>query len=42
MADMMRFTGVSRNTLKEHFRKLVEIQQLALYGNGKASWYALK
>jgi Fic family protein len=42
MADMMRFTGVSRNTLKEHFRKLVEIQQLALYGNGKGSWYALK
>ena len=42
MADMIRLTGVSRNTLKEHFRRLVEIQQLALYGNRKGSWYALK
>ena len=42
MADMMRLTGVSRNTLKEHFRKLIEIQQLALHGNKKGSWYALK
>jgi hypothetical protein len=24
MGDMMRLTGVSRNTLKDHFRKLVE------------------
>jgi DeoR/GlpR family transcriptional regulator of sugar metabolism len=38
MADMMRLTGVSRNTLKDHFRRLVEIQQIALYGNGKGSW----
>jgi len=42
MTEMMRLTGVSRNTLKEHFRRLVEIQQLALYGNKKGSWYALK
>jgi Fic family protein len=42
MADMIRLTGASRNTLKEHFRRLVEIQQLALYGNRKGSWYALK
>src|SRR5271166_5858292 len=27
MADMIRLTGASRNTLKEHFRRLVEIQQ---------------
>jgi len=42
MADMIRLTGASRNTLKEHFRRLVEIQQLTLYGNKKGSWYALK
>lgn len=42
MADMIRLTGASRNTLKEHFRRLVELQQLARYGNGKGSWYALK
>jgi hypothetical protein len=32
----------SGNTIKEQFRRLVEIQQLALYGNRKDSWYALK
>jgi Fic family protein len=42
MADMIRLTGASRNTLKEHFRRLVGIQQLSLYGNKKGSWYALK
>jgi Fic family protein len=42
MADMIRLTGASRNTLKEHFRRLVEVQQLALYGNRKGAWYALK
>ena len=42
MADMIRLTGASRNTLKEHFRRLVEIQQLALYGSRKGSWYVLK
>lgn len=33
--------GVSRNTLKEHFRKLVENGHLARHGTGKGSWYAL-
>ncbi len=42
MADMIPSTGASRNTLKEHFRKLVDLQQLALYGNRKGSWYSLK
>jgi Fic family protein len=42
MADMIRLTGVSRNTLKEHFRKLIDMQQLALHGNKKGSWYALR
>ena len=42
MADMIRLTGASRNTLKEHFRKLVEMQQLVMRGSKKGSWYALK
>jgi DeoR/GlpR family transcriptional regulator of sugar metabolism len=42
MTDMIRLTGVSRNTLKEHFRKLVEMQQLVMHGSRKGSWYALK
>lgn len=42
MADMIRLTGASRNTLKEHFRKLVDMQQLVLHGSRKGSWYVLK
>ena len=42
MAEMIRLTGASRNTLKEHFRKLVEMQQLAMHGRRKGSWYVLK
>ena len=41
MGDMTRATGASRNTLKEHFRNLVEKRHLALHGKGKGSWYAL-
>jgi Fic family protein len=41
MADMVRVTGASRNTLKDHFRSLVEKQYLTLHGTGKGSWYAL-
>jgi len=41
MADMVRVTGASRNTLKDHFRSLVEEQHLIRHGSGKGSWYAL-
>lgn len=41
IGDMIRLTGVSRNTLKEHFRKLVENGHLLRHGTGKGSWYAL-
>lgn len=41
IGDMIRLTGVSRNTLKEHFRKLVESGYLARHGTGKGSWYSL-
>ena len=41
MADMVRATGSSRNTLKDHFRSLVEKGHLTRHGSGKGSWYAL-
>jgi Fic family protein len=40
--DMVRLTGVSRNTLKEHFRHLVEKQHLTRHGAGRTVWYTLK
>lgn len=40
MSDMIKLTGASRNTLKEHFRNLVSQQHLAQHGNGKGTWYA--
>jgi uncharacterized membrane protein len=41
MADMVRVTGANRNTLKDHFRNLVEKGHLTRHGTGKGSWYAL-
>ncbi len=41
MADMAKITGVSRNTLKEHFRRLLEKNRLVLRGKGRGSWYEL-
>lgn len=39
--DMVILTGASRNTLKEHFRKLVENRQLAMQGKGRGAWYRI-
>ncbi|HXC24668.1 MAG TPA: Fic family protein [Gemmatimonadaceae bacterium] len=41
MSDMVRTTGASRNTLKEHFRSLVEKKLLIQNGVGKGTWYTL-
>jgi Fic family protein len=41
MGDMIRISGGSRNTLKEHFRSLVEKRHLVQHGTGKGAWYAL-
>lgn len=41
IGDMIRATGASRNTLKEHFRRLQEQGHLVRHGTGKGSWYAL-
>jgi Fic family protein len=42
MAEAIRLTGASRNTLKQHFRELVERNHLAQYGSGRGVWYGLK
>ena len=41
MGEIIRLTGVSRNTLKEHLAQLVDKRHLARHGRGKGSWYAL-
>lgn len=40
IGGMAKLTGVSRNTLKEHFRKLVEQGHLTLHGRGRGAWYS--
>ncbi len=41
MGELIRLTGTSRNTLKEHLAQLVAKRYLARHGVGKGSWYAL-
>jgi len=41
MGDMVRLTGASRNTLKEHFRRLVVLGHLKQHGVRKGTWYGL-
>ncbi|HVY35455.1 MAG TPA: Fic family protein [Caulobacteraceae bacterium] len=41
MGDMVKLTGASRNTLKEHLRMLVERRHLAQHGVGRGTWYGL-
>lgn len=42
MGEAIRLTGVSRNTLKQHFRELVERNHLEQHGSGRGAWYGLK
>ena len=42
IGDAIKLTGVSRNTLKQHFRKLVEQGHLNQQGLGRGVWYGLK
>lgn len=42
IGDAIRLTGVSRNTLKQHFRKLVEHGHLSQQGSGRGVWYELR
>ena len=39
MKDMVILTGANRNTLKEHFRKLVEKRHLTMEGKARGTWY---
>jgi Fic family protein len=41
MANAIRLTGTSRNTLKQHFRALVEQGHLKQQGIGRGAWYGL-
>lgn len=42
MADAIRLTGSSRNTLKQHFRALVEQGRINQLGSGRGVWYELR
>ncbi|MDT4289570.1 Fic family protein [Methylomonas sp. MO1] len=42
MADAIRLTGSNRNTLKQHFRALVELGHLNQHGSGRGVWYELR
>lgn len=42
IGDAIKLTGASRNTLKQHFRNLVERGHLEQHGMGRGVWYGLK
>jgi Fic family protein len=42
MGDAIRLTGSNRNTLKQHFRALVDQGQLSQHGAGRGAWYELR
>ena len=42
MMDVIKLTGASRNTLKQHFRNLTERNHLEQHGSGRGVWYGLK
>ena len=42
MGGAIKLTGASRNTLKQHFRALVERGMLNQHGSGRGVWYDLR
>ena len=42
IGDTIKLTGASRNTLKQHFRTLVERGTLNQHGSGRGVWYVLR
>ena len=42
IGNAIKLTGVSRNTLKQHFRNLVASEHLNQQGSGRGVWYELK
>jgi Fic family protein len=41
IGDMIKLTGISRNTLKEHFRTLIDKGHLEMHGSGRGVWYSV-
>ena len=41
MSEIVKLKRVSRNTLKGHFRQLLEKKFLVLHGSGRGAWYSL-
>jgi Fic family protein len=41
ISNIVKLTGTSRNTLKQHFRRLVGQGHLVLHSSGRGAWYAL-
>lgn len=42
MAEAIKLTGASRNTLKQHFRALIARNHLEQHGGGRGVWYGPK
>lgn len=42
IGEAISLTGANRNTLKQHFRGLLERGHLALRGSGRGAWYELR
>jgi len=42
IGETIKLTGASRNTLKQHFRALVERGTLNRHGGGRGAWYELR
>ena len=42
IGEAISLTGANRNTLKQHFRGLLERGPLALRGSGRGAWYELR
>ena len=42
IVEAIKLTGATRNTLKEHFRALVERGHLTQHGSGRSVWYELR
>jgi DeoR/GlpR family transcriptional regulator of sugar metabolism len=41
VAEAVRVSGASRNTIKDHLKALVEQGHLTLHGAGRGAWYGL-
>lgn len=42
IADAVTLTGANRNTLKQHFRTLVNDGHLELHGQARGAWYSIR